>query len=83
MYGVLKDELLKPHTLDSLEQRANEALQAAFPKRLEQRRQRIAIDLVLISYYGEEATHPTFPGQEEHHEVLLLRHGRERALSGL
>lgn len=56
VYTTLKDELLKGHTTDSLETRINNALQTAFPKRLIQRKQKVAIDLVLIPYYGDSAT---------------------------
>lgn len=52
VYTILKEEVLEPSTLDELEQRANQALQATFPKRLTQRKKKIAIDLVLIPYFG-------------------------------
>lgn len=56
VYTTLKEKVLMPSTLDELEQCTNQVLQATFPKRLTQKKKTIAIDLVLIPYYGEETT---------------------------
>jgi putative transposase len=39
--------------LDALEDRLNQALRADWPRRLTQRRQRLAIDLILVPYHGQ------------------------------
>ena len=90
MYTVLKEELFETSSLDVLEQQANTALEAGFPKRLTQRRQKLAIDLVLIPYYGDEATEgmrASLPSKEEYHQVLLLcfglSHQEEEARDGV
>jgi putative transposase len=56
IYTVLKEEMFETASVDMLEQQANAALKEGFPKRLSQRRQKLAIDLVLIPYYGDETT---------------------------
>lgn len=63
MYTVLKDEVFSTTSLDELEQQANAALEAGFPKRLTQRRQKLALDLVLIPYYGDETTDGIYRSQ--------------------
>lgn len=56
VYTTLKDEVLSGHALDSVERHTHEGLKAAFPKRMTQRGQKVAIDWVLIPYSGDEAT---------------------------
>jgi hypothetical protein len=56
MYTTLQKELLESHDRTTLERCATEILHATFPKRLTSRAQKVAIDLVLIPAYGEEAT---------------------------
>ena len=63
IYTVLKEELFENASLATLEYQANAALEQGFPKRLTQRRQKLAIDLVLIPYYGSEATEGIYRSQ--------------------
>jgi putative transposase len=63
IYTVLKDQVFSTASLDVLEQQANAALEAGFPKGLKKRRQKLAIDLVLIPYYGDEATEGIYRSQ--------------------
>lgn len=56
MYTALKEGLLESHDLASLERRANDLLHATFPPRLTARAQQLAIDMVLIPYYGKATT---------------------------
>jgi hypothetical protein len=56
MYTELKEILFKPYESQELECRLNDGLHAALPKGLDKRAQKVAIDLVLIPYYGDEAT---------------------------
>jgi hypothetical protein len=46
-----------------LEQQGNQGLQVTLPKRLNERAQKLAIDLVLIPYYGDEATRGIYRSQ--------------------
>ena len=63
IYTVLKDEVFETASLDVLERQGNAALQQGFPKRLTQRRRKLAIDLMLIPYYGDEATEGIYRSQ--------------------
>lgn len=63
IYTALKDEVFSNTSLTTLEQQANAALHKGFPKRLTQRRHKLAIDLVLIPYYGSEATEGIYRSQ--------------------
>ncbi len=63
IYTMLKDEVFENASVDVLEQQGNGALEEGFPKRLNQRRQKLAIDLVLSPYYGDEATEGIYRSQ--------------------
>ena len=63
IYTMLKDEVFENASVDVLEQQGNGALEEGFPKGLTQRRQKLAIDLVLIPYYGDEATEGIYRSQ--------------------
>lgn len=56
LYGILDKELFKNNSMEELERKGNVIIQTPLPKRLNQKGQRIAIDLVLIPFYGDEAT---------------------------
>ena len=72
IYTMLKDQVFENASVDVLEQQANGALEGGFPKGLKKRRQKLAIclcvarrqvDLVLIPYYGDEATEGIYRSQ--------------------
>ena len=65
IYGVVSEEVLDRYGIEILEQRANEAIEQTHPKGLARSRRKIAIDLVLIPYYGDETT----PGVSRSHAV--------------
>jgi len=55
IYTYLKKEL-DGLTLEEIERRCNDMIVSTLPPRLDIRPQKIAIDLVLIPYYGDEET---------------------------
>lgn len=56
VYTYLKEEALKGLTLGQLEERCNAMIVSTLPPRLDVHPQKVAIDLVLIPYYGDEDT---------------------------
>lgn len=56
VYAFLGEQLPDIHTMKSLEKRGNDCLRASFPKGLGKKRRKLAADLVLLPYYGDEAT---------------------------
>ena len=56
VYTMLKTKLFESYSLDELEQQGNDTLKDTFPKRLEKSPLKLALDLVLIPYYGDETT---------------------------
>lgn len=56
LYTYLKDKALKDLSLDEIEKRCNDMIISTLPPRLDTRPQKVAIDLVLIPYYGDEDT---------------------------
>lgn len=56
LYGMLDHALFQKTRLEELERKGNQMLQTTFPKRLTHARQRIAIDLVCLPFYGSDAT---------------------------
>lgn len=56
IYTFVKKEVLSRYGLDGIEKKANESLEDTLPERLTRSKQKVAIDLVLIPYYGDEAT---------------------------
>ncbi len=56
LYTYLKDKALKDLSLDEIEKRCNDMIISTLPPRLDTRPQKVAIDLVLIPYYGDEET---------------------------
>jgi hypothetical protein len=63
VYTFLKQEVLQSFDLQSLESKGNEGLESALPKRLRKKSQKVAVDLVLIPYYGDEATPMVYRSQ--------------------
>jgi hypothetical protein len=56
LYTALQEGLLEAHDLESLERHTNDLLETTFPKRLTHHAPKVAIDVVCIPYYGNEAT---------------------------
>lgn len=56
LYTYMKDKALKELSLDDIEKRCNEMIVSTLPPRLDSHPQKVAIDLVLIPYYGDEET---------------------------
>lgn len=56
LYTYLKENVLGGLTLEEIEKRCNDMITSALPLRLNERGQKVAIDLVLIPYYGDEET---------------------------
>ena len=56
LYTYLKQEALKGLTLEQIEERCNAMIISTLPPGLDRHPQKIAIDLVLIPYYGDEDT---------------------------
>lgn len=63
LYTILNHTVLSPADIPGLTQRLNEGLEAALPKGLPRRAQKVAIDLTLIPCYGDEATPGVFRSQ--------------------
>jgi len=63
MYTFLADQLWDRFNLDQLEQRGNDALRAALPEGLDRKRHKLAIDLTLIPFYGDEAVPEVYRSQ--------------------
>ena len=53
VYTMLNTKLFESYSLDELEQQGNDTLKDTFPKRLEKSPLKLALDLVLIPYYGD------------------------------
>jgi len=56
LYTYLKDKVLKGLSLEEIEKRCNDMIVSTLPPRLSIHMQKVAIDLVLIPYYGDEET---------------------------
>lgn len=56
LYTYLKDKALKDLSLDEIEKRCNNMIISTLPPRLNSYPQKVAIDLVLIPFYGDEET---------------------------
>jgi len=56
LYTYMKDKALKDLSLDEIEKRCNGMIVSTLPSRLDNCQQKVAIDLVLIPYYGDEDT---------------------------
>jgi len=56
LYTYLNDKVLKDLSLEEIEKRCNDMIISTLPPRLDNRSQKVAIDLVLIPYYGDEET---------------------------
>lgn len=56
LYTYLNDKMLKDLTLEEIEKRCNDMIISTLPPRLDSRHQKVAIDLVLIPFYGDEET---------------------------
>jgi len=56
LYTYMKDKILKDLSLDEIEKRCNAMIVSTLPTRLDNCQQKVAIDLVLIPYYGDEDT---------------------------
>jgi len=56
LYTYLNGKVLKDFSLDDIEKRCNDMIISTLPPRLDSRPQKVAIDLVLIPYYGDEET---------------------------
>lgn len=56
IYTYLKEQVFEPCGLDCIERRGNESLESTFPKGLKKSSRKMAIDLVLIPFYGDVAT---------------------------
>ena len=56
LYTYMKDKVLKGHTLEEIEKGCNEMIITTLHPRLDDYSQKIAIDLGLIPYYGDEET---------------------------
>lgn len=56
LYTYMKDKALKDLSLDEIEKRCNGMIVSTLPSRLDNCQQKVAIDLVLIPYYGDEET---------------------------
>jgi len=56
LYTYMKDKILKDLSPDDIEKRCNDMISSILPPRLDSRPQKMAIDLVLIPYYGDEET---------------------------
>ena len=56
LYTYLNDRVLKNLALEEIEKRCNDMIISTLPPRLDSRHQKVAIDLVLIPYYGDEET---------------------------
>ena len=56
LYTYLNDRVLKNLALEEIEKRCNDMIISTLPPRLDSRHQKVAIDLVLIPFYGDEET---------------------------
>ena len=56
IYTFVKQEVLNRYGMEGIERKANESLEDSLPKGLTRSKQKLAVDLVLIPYYGDEAT---------------------------
>jgi hypothetical protein len=56
LYTYMKDKALKDLSPDDIEKRCNDMIFSTLPPRLDEHSQKVAIDLVLIPYYGDEET---------------------------
>jgi putative transposase len=63
LYTTVKQSILSPDDLPGLTQRLNAGLAATLPPGLTKRRQKVAIDLTLIPFYGDEATPGVYRSQ--------------------
>jgi len=63
LYTYLKDEILEGLTLEEIERRCNDMLTSTLPPGLNVNPQKVAIDLVLIPYYGDEKTEEIYRSQ--------------------
>jgi hypothetical protein len=66
MYTLLKQEIVMPLDLPELTERLNEGLEASLPPGLTKRAQKVAIDLTLIPFYGDDATPGVYRSQAKH-----------------
>lgn len=66
LYTILNDTVLSSAEIPGLTHQLNEGLEAAFPKGLTRRAQKVAIDLTLIPFYGDEATSGVYRSQAKH-----------------
>ena len=56
LYTYMKDKALKDLSLGEIEKRCNDMIISTLPPRLDEHPQKVAIDLVLIPFYGDEDT---------------------------
>jgi putative transposase len=56
LYTYIEDKALKDLSLHDIEKRCNDMIFSTLPPRLNSNPQKVAIDLVLIPYYGDEET---------------------------
>jgi len=56
LYTYMKDKALKDLSLVEIEKRCNDMIISTLPPRLNEHPQKVAIDLVLIPFYGDEDT---------------------------
>ena len=56
LYTYLKDKVLKDLSLEDIEKNCNDMIASTLPPRLNDYPQKLAIDLVLIPFYGDEET---------------------------
>jgi putative transposase len=56
LYTYLKNKVLKDLSLEEIEKRCNDMIVSTLPPRLDGHQQKVAIDLVLIPFYGDEET---------------------------
>lgn len=63
LYTTLKHTVVTPDDLPGLTQRLNDGLAATLPPGLTKRAQKVAIDLTLIPFYGDEATPGVYRSQ--------------------
>ncbi len=56
IYTYIKENALGELTLEQIEERCNNMIASTLPPRLDDHPQKVAIDIVLIPYYGDEET---------------------------
>ena len=56
LYTYIENKALKDLSLNDIEKRCNDMIISTLPPRLDSHPQKVAIDLVLIPYYGDEET---------------------------